>query len=428
MPSVAQLERISTEDVEVALAAPGPRGVLARGAGRSYGDAAQNGGGRVVELEAGAFQPPTDTGVLEVDAAATLDALLRFIVPRGWFVPVTPGTRFVTLGGAVASDVHGKNHHIAGSFGDHVIQLEMVLADGSRRIIDRSSSLFWATIGGMGLTGIISRLRLQLIPIESASMVVETSVAADLDQTFAELDRGGSAPYSVAWIDTMASGRRFGRGVVSLGRHAAAHEALTDEALRYEPEQRFGVPALVSRNLLQNIGVQAFNRAWYGRAAARGPRAVESISTFFHPLDAVADWNRLYGRSGFVQHQMVVPDHRREAIAEALHALSAAGHPSFLSVLKRLGPSSGGLLSFPMPGWTLAVDVPNRGSATGHLLDRLDGIALRAGGRVNLAKDSNLTAERFAAMYSRLPEWQQVRDEFDPSRRFRSDLARRLRL
>lgn len=428
MHSVARFEHVDVDRISGVVTDSNPRGVLARGLGRSYNDAAQNGGGRIVALVEREIRPPTADGVMEVDASTSLDALLRFIVPRGWFVPVTPGTRFVTIGGAVASDVHGKNHHVHGSFGDHITRLEMVLADGTLQVLDRTSPVFFATLGGMGLTGIISRVRLQLIPIESAFVAVRTTVSQGLDETFEMLDRHESFPYSVAWLDTLAPGNRVGRGVVSHGRHAASSEVDTDDALHYSPRQLLSIPSMLQWNVLTTSVVRAFNHAWQRRAAMRPAHAIESIPTFFHPLDAVGNWNRLYGAAGLVQHQMVVPDRNRAAIVAALRALSSAGQPSFLSVLKRLGASSGGQLSFPMPGWTLAVDLPNRGPATGHLLDRLDAIAGEAEGRVYLAKDSNLTPQRLAMMYPRLHEWMLVRDAVDPTRVFQSDLARRLRL
>jgi len=428
VPSVARVDRVRSADVHDLVTRVHPRGVLARGLGRSYNDAAQNGGGHVVELIREEMPALTGSGLVSIDAAVTLDELLKLIVPHGWFVPVTPGTRFVTVGGAVACDVHGKNHHVAGTIGAHVSQIELVLADGSRNTLDREAPLFWATIGGMGLTGVISRVWLQLIPIRSASMAVKTVVTDSLENTFETLDSDESASYSVAWLDTMATGSRLGRGVVSFGRHADDSEVGAQAPAHYSPRQTFGVPGVLRWNLLSEPVVRAFNHAWYNRAKIRQGESVESIAGFFHPLDGVANWNRLYGKAGFVQHQMVVPDRERESIRDALGVLSSGGHPSFLSVLKRLGKEGGGLLSFPMDGWTLAVDLPNRGPVTGRLLDQLDEIALRADGRVYLAKDSNLTAERFACMYPRLEEWLDIREDVDPGRHFQSDLARRLQL
>lgn len=428
MHSVARVQQVDVDSIRGILTERSPRGVLARGLGRSYNDAAQNGGGRVVGLVGTEIGPPSADGILEVGGATSFDALLHFIIPQGWFVPVTPGTRFVSVGGAVASDVHGKNHHVVGSLGDHVIRIEMVLADGSVQLFDRASPVFFATLGGMGLTGIISRVWLQLIPIGSAFVAVRTTASSTLEETFAALDLHEEFPYSVAWLDTMASGRHLGRGVISHGRHAHPSEVAEPDAFHYAPSHLLEVPPSLRWNVLTKGTVRAFNAVWHRRAVMREGSSLESIPTFFHPLDAVGNWNRLYGASGFVQHQMVVPDHNRAAIAAALGALSAGGHPSFLGVLKRLGRASGGPLSFPMPGWTLAVDLPNRGPATGRLLDRLDAIAVEAGGRVYLAKDSNVTRPRLAAMYPRLDEWNRVRDAVDPSRVFRSDLARRLDL
>lgn len=428
MPSAARLRQATIDGLGATLPTSNPRGVLARGLGRSYNDAAQNGGGEIIKLVEGEIRPPTSQGILEIEAGVTLDALLRFLVPQGWFVPVTPGTRFVTIGGALACDVHGKNHHVHGGFADHVYQFEMVLADGSRQLFDRSSPVFFATVGGMGLTGIITRVWMQLIRIESAFMAVQTSLSSSLDETFSLLDEHDALPYSVAWIDAMAKGSGLGRGVISHGRHAKQAEVADRSRSVYAPRQLLNVPDVVQRNLLANSAVRLFNRAWYQRAAVRARHTFESIAAFFHPLDAVGNWNRLYGRPGFVQHQMVVPTENRAAIRDALHAVSSGGHSSFLTVLKRLGPSSGGLLSFPMPGWTLAVDLPNRGTATARLLDRLDAIAGDAGGRVYLAKDSNLTPDRLEGMYAEISNWKKIRDDLDSERMFQSDLARRLHL
>lgn len=412
----------------------GSPAIVARGLGRAYGDAAQVSAGTVVDMtrldRIRSFDPAT--GIVDVEAGVSLDHLMRVFVPQGWFVPVTPGTRFVTIGGAIASDIHGKNHHKVGSFGQHVTSLDIVTGDGVARTVSPQpgglAELFWATVGGMGLTGIVTGARVRLQAIESAKIMSTTMRVRNLDhlmETMLRVDTQTS--YSVAWVDCLAKGGSFGRGLLTYGDHATAAEVGSRKS-RWE----FGggilpdVPMDFPSWSLNRLSVRAFNELWFRKMPKIAKPHLESIPAFFHPLDAVGDWNRVYGPGGFIQYQFVVPDGRADVVSAAIEALGAIGAPSFLAVLKRFGPGNEAPLSFPQAGWTLALDIPARLDGLGRTLDRLDAEVAEAGGRIYLSKDSRLRPELLDAMYPRLREWQDVRAGFDPDSRFGSDLSARL--
>lgn len=411
------------------------RGVVARGLGRSYGDAAQNAGGAVLELTA--MDRVLDVDLpgarVTVEAGASLDTLLHLLLPLGLFVPVTPGTRSVTVGGAVAADVHGKDHHVSGSFCDAVERLDLLVADGTVRTVgpDRDPDLFWATAGGMGLTGVVLRATLRMRRVETSRVVVDTERCDDLDDLLARLSAGdGTWPYSVAWVDCLVRGRRLGRAVLTQGRPARLDEL--DDAARREPlafrsRPRVQVPDVVPSGLVNRASVAALNEAWFRRAPRERRGEVQGIAPFFHPLDGVGQWSRAYGRRGFVQYQFVVPLDADQTVRRAVEALHDGGAVPSLAVLKRFGPGNPGHLSFPAPGWTLAVDVPVT-PGTGVVLRRLDELVLEAGGRVYLAKDARLAPPALHRMYPRLDAWRAVRHRVDPDHVFTSDLARRLAL
>ena len=436
-PTVAGVAAASSVDdvIDAIRSAPG-RGLIGRGLGRSYGDAAQNAGGVVVDLTGldAVHRIDPDAGTVDVAAGVSLDTLLRDLLPHGLWIPVLPGTRQVTVGGAIAADVHGKNHHVDGGFGAHVIGLDLVTADGSVRSCTPDgpgSELFWATVGGMGLTGVVVRAVLRLQRVESAYFVVDTERAADLDDLMDRLDRDDAAyPYSVAWFDSVATGSRLGRAVITRGRSARADElppALRRDPLRFDGRAIATVPPGVPSGLLNRVSARAFNELWFRKAPQHRRGEIQDVTTFFQPLDIVAEWNRAYGPRGFCQYQFVVPFGAEEALRSAVRRIAGSGHVSCLNVLKRFGPGNQAPLSFPTAGWTLAVDIPARPGLE-RLFEVLDALVLDAGGRVYLAKDARLPAAALARMYPRLDEFRTIRREVDPNGVFRSDLARRLDL
>ncbi len=425
------------------LADPPPgTGVVPRGLGRSYGDAAQCAGGTVVDLAQLDWVGGIDeaTGEVEVGAGASLQRLLEHALPRGWFLPVTPGTRLVTVGGAVAADVHGKNHHRDGSFARHVTALTLATPNGVRHLVPgrrgrgaakaEDDALFWATAGGMGLTGVVTRATVRLLPVETDRMLVDTDRYDDLGAVMAAMESGDDGyRYSVAWVDCTATGRHTGRAVLTRGDHARREDlpARRREGLPRAPgTSRLRIPRPGPRHLLNPLTVAAFNELWFRHAPRHRVAEVLPLAGFFHPLDGVADWNLLYGERGFLQYQFVVAD--GDVVARAIDQLAANRVPSFLAVLKRFGPGTPGPLSFPTPGWTLALDVPMGPPALGALLDRIDEMVAEAGGRVYLAKDARLRPDLVRTMYPRLDELQHVRRRVDPAGVLRSDLSRRLGL
>jgi len=435
-PSAADVvSPASTGEVESVLAAPPPRGVLARGLGRSYGDAAQNAGGTVVDATArsgiGAFDE--ETGRLRVDAGTSLDRVMRALVPRGWFVPVTPGTRFVTVGGAVASDIHGKNHHRVGTWCAHVDELTLATPTGTLTVgPDRDPDLFWATAGGMGLTGVVVDATVAMTPIETSRAVVDTDRAEDLETCMALLAEGDERhEYTVAWIDLLPARGRVGRSVVTRGRFARRDElpsALRRDPLGFAPESLGTLPPLIPVNLMTDRRIRLFNEAWYRRAPRSRRGEIQSISRFFHPLDGIEHWNRAFGPRGVIQWQILVPFGCEDVLTEVAESFAAAKVATLIGVLKRFGAANPGPLSFPMPGWTLSLDMPAGGPRTVALLDRLDRLVAEAGGRIYLTKDSRMDPALVPRMYPRLDEWRAVRARVDPDGVVASDLGRRLAL
>jgi len=363
---------------------PDADSVIARGQGRSYGDAALNENGRVLLTERVNRLLEFDmvNGILRAEAGTTLAEILDVIVPVGWFLPVTPGTKFVSLGGCVAADVHGKNHHHEGSFGAHVLSMELILADGSRVACSPSEKavLFWATVGGMGLTGIIGEVTFKLIPIQSALMKVHHHAAVDLEQLFRLMqDPDLDDRYTVAWIDSLATGKKLGRGIAMCGHHAVAEDVPDNFHGDIKPAHSHSVPFDFPAWVLNPLSISAFNSRYYKREAGRRYPFLSNHDSYFYPLDAIAHWNRMYGKRGFVQYQCVIPDATSfEGIRKLLEELSNSRRPSFLAVLKRLGLQGRGLLSFPMAGYTLALDLPIHDKGLFVLLNELDRIGSAA--------------------------------------------------
>ncbi len=416
------------------LVAGGEGGVIGRGMGRSYGDASlpsEDGVAVLTERLNRFLSFDEGEGLLRAEAGTTLAEVLETFLPRGWFPVVVPGTKFVSLGGCVAADVHGKNQHRAGNFGAHTTELTLKLADGSlvRCSPHEDSELFRATVGGMGLTGFISDVTLRLARVETAHMLVRHQPARDLEESLSLLEgRAFDDEYSVCWIDCLADGPRLGRGVLMRGNHARLNELKNNQSpLRPKPRWRFGLPFYLPSWLLNRSTARAFNSLYFRLQASKTKHFITGIESFFFPLDAIGGWNRAYGRRGFVQYQCVLPTAEAQGgLRLMLEALGASGLPCFLAVLKRFGAGESGLLSFPLEGYTLSLDFPVRGRALSDLLKRFDELVRERGGRVYLAKDSCLDAETFRAMYARYPEWRRVKERVDPGGRFRSALSERL--
>jgi FAD/FMN-containing dehydrogenase len=405
---------------------------IARGNGRAYGDASLNPDATIDMRRLDRLIAFDDaTGELVCEAGVLLSDIIDAFVPRGWFVPVTPGTRMVTIGGMIASDVHGKNHHGAGSFCDHLLWLDLELGDGRvlRCSHQENAELFAATCGGMGLTGMIVRAAFPLIRIESAWMRQRTLRARDLAEAMALFESSHDWTYSVAWIDCLARGRDLGRSAILLAEHAAVSELdgpRRAAPLDRPPRRPRAVPIDLPGFALSGVNVRAFNRLYH--AMQRPGDALVGLDPYFYPLDALSDWNRIYGRRGFVQYQCVLPLGESErGLARLLETIAAAGSGSFLAVLKRLGRPSFGMLSFPMPGYTLALDFPAT-PANLALLDRLDAITADHGGRIYLTKDARLSPAMLARGYPRLQEFRDLRAQYGLDRRFSSLLSQRLGL
>jgi decaprenylphospho-beta-D-ribofuranose 2-oxidase len=415
------------------------RGVVPRGLGRSYGDAAQNAGGTTLDLTKmnrilavdATGDPPTVT----VQAGVSLDVLMRALLPFGLWVPVLPGTRQVTVGGAIAADVHGKNHHTEGSFGNHVVSLDLLMADGEVRTLTPNGDteqIFWATIGGMGLTGAVLTATVALQRTETAYFVVDTDRCTDLDNLMATMATGDDAyTYSVAWFDAVTRGKHLGRAVLTRGNKARLVDLPSKlrrgDPLRFVAPSLGTIPEVFPNRMVNRATAKAFSEFWYRKAPKHRVGEVQNITQFFHPLDIVAEWNRIYGPHGFLQYQFVVPFAADETFRRCVAMIVNSGHLSCLNVLKRFGPSNPAPLSFPMPGWTLTVDLPIE-HGLDKLCDALDEQVISVGGRVYLAKDSRLSAEAFRQMYPRLDDFLAVRRQVDPAGLFNSDLARRLEI
>jgi len=436
-PTVAQ--RVSPANLDAlreALTGTDSRGVIVRGLGRSYGDPAQNAGGTVLDLTDWDDILDVDTRApsVRVQAGISIDRLLRALLPLGLWLPVVPGTRQVTVGGAIAADVHGKNHHVDGSFGNHVSQFDIMLASGdvvSATPSGENTDLFWATVGGMGLTGVVLEVTIELKEVETSYFIVDTERTRNLAELLETLENGDDDyTYSVAWFDTATTGESLGRAVITRGNTAIREELDPDSrsrALEFVAPQRGRVPTELPLGLVNRFTARAFNALWYAKSPRHRVGEVQNITQFFHPLDIVGDWNRVYGPRGFCQYQFVLPFGEEAAFTVAVQALAQSRHISSLNVLKRFGPGNASLMSFPIPGWTLAVDLPVR-SGLDTLLRHLDQLVLAAGGRIYLAKDSRATSRTIAGMYPRLNEFRATRALFDPTRTFCSDMSRRLDL
>ena len=416
--------------------APHDKSIIVRGNGRSYGDAALNENGTVLSTVALnrilAFD--REQGVITAEAGILLDNILPVIMPAGWFLPVTPGTRYVTLGGCVATDVHGKNHHRQGSIANYIKWIELITADNTRLVLSPSQSpdLFWATIGGMGLTGIIGTVCLQLQAISSAYMIVKHYEASSLEKVIAYLnDSQIDDQYSVAWLDLLAKNEHCGRGIVMTAHHAATDELPTQLSIKAldcsTKKSPIQLPLFIAKHFLRRKIMTVFNNWYYKKQAAKQLPHPITYNDYFYPLDKIMHWNKLYGQQGFIQYQCVIPDHHaHQAIKTILNALSTNAYPVYLAVLKRFGDENLGLLSFPTKGFTLALDIPILNQQLFTFLDELDDIVIQHQGRIYLAKDARLSPSRFRIMYPRFEEWRSIKKKFDPNGIFNSKLSQRL--
>lgn len=408
--------------------------LIARGLGRSYGDTAVNGGGGVVAMPRLNRMISFDatTGTLDCEAGVSLAEILEVFLPRGYFLPVTPGTKYVTVGGAIANDIHGKNHHCDGTFGRFVEDFTLLLADGTTLECSpqENAEVFWATLGGIGLTGIILRARIRLHPVETAYIKADYHKSPHLEDALDTMAASDEAyKYSVAWVDCLATGSSLGRSVIMQGDHAQRADlpgAFAQEPLRPKAGRGKKVPVDLPPFILNPLSVRAFNTLFYGWHGNRR-QVITPYDPYFYPLDKIQDWNRMYGRQGFIQYQATLPLDQRQGMTKLLERMSQSRRASFLAVLKIFGESSPGPLSHPMRGYTLTLDIANRPGLV-PFLHELDSILLAHGGRLYLAKDAAATPATIAAMYPRLPEFLALKERLDPGGRFSSSMARRLGL
>ncbi|MHC9575385.1 FAD-binding protein [Corynebacterium diphtheriae] len=419
------------------------RGVIARGMGRSYGDPAQNSGGLVVDMQAlnkiHSIDP--ESAIADVDGGVTLDQLMKAALPYGLWVPVLPGTRQVTIGGAIGPDIHGKNHHSAGSFGDHVASMQLLVADG--RILhlepegsadDPTGELFWATVGGMGLTGIIVRARIRMTKTETAYFIADGDLTANLDETI-EFHSDGSEhnyTYSSAWFDAISPEPKLGRAAISRGSLATLAQLeeiapkLAKDPLKFNAPQLVTVPDIFPSFTMNKLSMIAIGELWWLKSGTYKNK-VQNLTQFYQPLDLIGEWNRGYGSKGFLQYQFVVPREAVEPFKDIVKDIQKSGHYSALNVFKLFGEGNKAPLSYPMPGWNVCVDFPIK-PGLGAFLDDLDKRVMEFGGRLYLAKESRTSAENFHKMYPGMEGWLKTRNAIDPTGVFASDMSRRLEL
>ncbi|OFP28526.1 MULTISPECIES: FAD-binding oxidoreductase [unclassified Corynebacterium] len=415
------------------------RGVIARGMGRSYGDPAQNAGGLVIDMQPlnNIHSIDPESGIVDVDGGVTLDQLMKAALPYGLWVPVLPGTRQVTIGGAIGPDIHGKNHHSAGSFGNHVTSMELLVADG--RVLHLTpegehSDLFWATVGGMGLTGIILRAKIKMTKTETAYFIADTDRTDNLEETIAFHSDGSehNYTYSSAWFDVISPEPKLGRSTISRGSLATLEQLeelnpkLAKDPLKFNAPQLMTVPDIFPNFTMNKLSLMAIGEAYY-LMGAPARNQVKNLTQFYQPLDLIGEWNRGYGSNGFLQYQFVVPTDAVEPFKDIIRDMQRSGHYSALNVFKLFGPGNKAPLSYPMPGWNVCVDFPIK-PGLGTFLDDLDKRVMEFGGRLYLAKESRTSAENFHKMYPGLEGWLKTRNDIDPTGVFASDMSRRLEL
>lgn len=419
------------------------RGVIPRGMGRSYGDPAVNSGGLVIDMQPlnQIHSIDQENAIVDVDAGVTLDQLMKAALPYGLWVPVLPGTRQVTIGGAIGPDIHGKNHHSAGSFGNHVLSMELLVADG--RILhlepegsadDPDGTLFWATVGGMGLTGIILRARIKMTKTETAYFIADGDMTHTLDETI-EFHSDGSEEnftYSSAWFDAISPEPKLGRAAISRGSLATLAQLeelapkLAKDPLKFNAPQLVTVPDIFPSFTMNKLTMISIGELWWLKSGTYKNK-IQNLTQFYQPLDLIGEWNRGYGSKGFLQYQFVVPREAVEPFKDIVRDIQKSGHYSALNVFKLFGEGNKAPLSYPMPGWNVCVDFPIK-AGLGPFLDDLDKRVMEFGGRLYLAKESRTSAANFHQMYPGMQGWLDTRNQIDPTGVFASDMSRRLEL
>lgn len=430
-PVITSEENAFTQEDQLQKYVAAHKGIIARGNGRCYGDASlgKNNVSMLKYDKVLAFD--VQQGILDVQAGVTLDQLLEIIVPKGWFLPVTPGTKYITVGGAVASDVHGKNHHVDGTFSNHVIDMDVLVADGTVMTCGpgQHTDLFQATAGGMGLTGIITRVKFTLKKISTAYIRQSQFKAANLDEVLRLFDEYKHYTYSMAWIDCLQKGDSFGRSILIVGEHATPEELNAQQQqapLTIPAKRKLVVPFNLPSFVLNKLTVKAFNALYYAKNYKKAMHKVIPYEPFFYPLDAILHWNRGYGKAGFVQYQFVLSLDQKEGLVAIMKRISEKGWGSFLTVLKVFGPQES-LISFPMEGYTLAMDFPVR-KGLFEFLDELDEIVLQYGGRIYLSKDARMQQQIFWKSYPNARAFADIVKQYNPEARFESLQSERLLL
>lgn len=419
----------SIDDLREIIESVGNRGGIARGSGMSYGDQPMNSDGDVIQplFREGNIENPNSNGIITVPSSITFAELLERVVPLGWFMPVVPGTSFVTIGGAIAADIHGKNHYRKSSIASHIKSITLMLANGEtiRCSETEEASIFWATVGGLGLTGIVIEATIQLSRIRSSKIQVSRKSFGNFSDLFEAMkSQVNRSEYSVAWLD-LISKNNFGRGILETANHVKSN---THPEFSYTAKPTLPLPNHLADTFLRRSTVKAYNSLRFLSASKTETIRKTELTTFMHPLDKVRNWNRLYGKSGIIQWQIAVPEVSEHTLFDVIDSIGKAKVPAFLVVLKKLGASNQAPLSFPMQGWTLAVDFPANHKRIYRFLDVLDQELIQAGGRIYLAKDARLDPELIPKMYPDLDEWKSIRQNIDPDRRWQSDFSRRLNL
>jgi decaprenylphospho-beta-D-ribofuranose 2-oxidase len=399
---------------------------ISRGLGRSYGDTALNNqSGVILNLKQNRFLGfDPETCILECEAGVSLEEIIEFFLPKGYFLPVTPGTKYVTLAGAIANDVHGKNHHRDGCISEHIVEFKLYIASGEILTCSRNENneLFWATVGGIGLTGVIVSIKIKLIKVKSSQIEVDYKKARNIEEAFELFETTDQDyQYSVAWIDCVSKGKNLGRSVLMLGNHST-----NDEKLEVTKKRKINMAVDLPSFALNHVTVKSFNELYYQSYRDNSKKLVD-YDSFFYPLDSILNWNRMYGKRGFIQYQFVLPpETSKKGLRHILEKLSNSKRSSFLAVLKSFKQSNNGLLSFPTKGYTLALDIPIKNESLFSFVKELDQLVLSYGGRIYLAKDAEMDSKVFEQMYPTLDKFKKIKKEVDPTNIFSSSMSRRL--